>query len=617
MSKKKRRKWDYDKVKAFVEGSDGNGCKLLSKDYKNGTVPLHLLCKCGEEFEVTFSKFNYRNKRQCNKCGVALRAKKRRLSIKDVRLCVESEGCQLVSSSFKGVDKPLQIKCSCGDIFVTNYKTFKHDGKNSCNECTGYHRWDYIKVKDYVLANSDSKLVSKKYVNNTSPLKFRCSCGEAFTTSLKNFQVGKRTCDTCGRTFIDTTGLRLGRQSKKYEDIKYYIETESGSDCKLLSEAYISGEKKLQLKCKCGEVFYTSYNSFLHSDTRRCKKCTSKLVSSLFKLKYEDVKHFINIKSSSGCELMSKEYLLAKELIDIKCWCGRVFTTSWDSFKNKGKRQCNECGWQNTSDSLVLSYNDIANRISNHMGAELVTSEDNYTNTRSRIDVKCSCGSTYNTTYNSFINSNGKCPECAAMSIGDSNRKTTEKFTAEVSVLGENKYVLISDYFGAHEKVSIMHLDCGRTYEVTPTSFLSGSRCPQCRESKGERRIRVFLESLYIKYTYDKSICKNLISSKGMALRYDFHLPGYNLLIEYDGEQHYRPVNFGGCSDSKALLSHNATKFNDNIKNQYCKDNNIPLLRIPYWEFDNIETILEEFLTEHGVIELGQQSNEQTQLAMM
>jgi len=72
-------------------------------------------------------------------------------------------------------------------------------------------------------------------------------------------------------------------------------------------------------------------------------------------------------------------------------------------------------------------------------------------------------------------------------------------------------------------------------------------------------------------------------------LPFDFYLPDYNLCIEYDGIFHYEDI-FDKPYDFKT------GKKRDKIKTKYCKDNNINLLRIPYWEFDNIEEILRQTL---------------------
>lgn len=78
--------------------------------------------------------------------------------------------------------------------------------------------------------------------------------------------------------------------------------------------------------------------------------------------------------------------------------------------------------------------------------------------------------------------------------------------------------------------------------------------------------------------------------------RFDFYLPQYNLFIEYDGEQHYKPVKYYNQSEEEANASLAKTQEHDRIKNLYCEENAINLLRIPYWEKENIETIINNHL---------------------
>ena len=71
-------------------------------------------------------------------------------------------------------------------------------------------------------------------------------------------------------------------------------------------------------------------------------------------------------------------------------------------------------------------------------------------------------------------------------------------------------------------------------------------------------------------------------------LPFDFYLPNYNLAIEFDGLQHMKPI-YGEDAFK-------TTKLHDAMKNNYCRWNDIDLLRIPYWERDNIEQILIDYL---------------------
>lgn len=74
-------------------------------------------------------------------------------------------------------------------------------------------------------------------------------------------------------------------------------------------------------------------------------------------------------------------------------------------------------------------------------------------------------------------------------------------------------------------------------------------------------------------------------------LPFDFYLPDYNCCIEYDGEQHIRATTlYGGEEGLKKV------KLRDSIKNKYCKDNNIPLLRISHKENENINIIIDNFI---------------------
>ena len=172
------------------------------------------------------------------------------------------------------------------------------------------------------------------------------------------------------------------------------------------------------------------------------------------------------------------------------------------------------------------------------------------------------------------------CPMCAG-----NVKKTHEQYVEEVQLINSDIEV-IEEYIDA--KTSILHkckID-GYIWFAVPDAVLHGCGCPQCAESSGERQIRQWLEKHNIKYEYQKSFddCRDIL-----PLPFDFYLISYNCCIEYDGRQHYESIEFfGGQEHLKYVKSH------DNIKTEYCKNNNIKLLRIPY--FANVEEELNNFL---------------------
>lgn len=117
--------------------------------------------------------------------------------------------------------------------------------------------------------------------------------------------------------------------------------------------------------------------------------------------------------------------------------------------------------------------------------------------------------------------------------------------------------------------------------------------CVYCSSSIGENIIRNELNQFGISFEEQKIFdgCKYI-----KPLRFDFYIPEFNLAIEYDGQQHFEPVNFSGKGMEYASKIFDETKKRDEIKNNFCVENNIRLLRIPYTENKHIHTILENNL---------------------
>lgn len=286
------------------------------------------------------------------------------------------------------------------------------------------------------------------------------------------------------------------------------------------------------------------------------------------RLTYEYVKEYIE---NEGYELLSNDYVNAHEKLLIKCKQGHEFNMNFNNFKS-GKR-CPIC------DRLKkrLTYKKVKNEIEKE-GHKLLS--DTYVNSSTPLKIKCPNSHVYIRSYNYFRN-DCRCSICKEKEIKD---KKLKRFNEVKNYIESFNYKLLSkEYINNRTKLQI-ECNKGHIYFVTLDDFQRGNRCPYCSSPKGEKRIIDICNKLKIKYIpkYKIKDCKYK-----NILTFDGYFPQYNILIEYDGIQHFEIVkHFGGFD---GFIDR---KIRDTIKNIYCKNNNIELLRIPYWDYDNIENII-------------------------
>ena len=293
---------------------------------------------------------------------------------------------------------------------------------------------------------------------------------------------------------------------------------------------------------------------------------------------YQDVK---SIVENEDYELISTEDEIVNEKGFVKTstkitvWCKNVNhsykTPRLDGFI-RGNR-CREC----SNDNMKLTYEYVKKYIES-LGYKLISNE--YMNARMKLEVECPKGHRYKVTFDNFKHGY-RCPYCCG------NVKYNYIYIKEyIESFG---YKLISnEYIGVFDKLEV---ECpkGHRYKVNFNNFQNGYRCPICNQSSGEQEVSRILEKYNITYIQQYKF-RNCVDKN--ELPFDFYIPLFNIIIEFDGKQHFEVVNFNNDEEYIALEKFDLIKKHDNIKTQYCKDNNIKLIRIPYWDYKNIEEIL-------------------------
>lgn len=266
--------------------------------------------------------------------------------------------------------------------------------------------------------------------------------------------------------------------------------------------------------------------------------------------------------------------------------CGNEWQVNPDNFINKNTR-CPSCAFKRNSGNRTMKHKDFVEQVDELTGTEYKVLS-RYKKTHKEIKIKhVTCGHVYVTRPSGFLRGS-RCPECANVQIGMKLRLTHTEYLERIKENHGNEFEVIGTYIKSDEKIEIKHIACGKSWVVFPLNITG---CPNCYASEGESLVESYLIKNQYKYMreYRFSDCRHK-----NTLPFDFAIfkNGELInLIEFEGRQHYVPIDYwGGIENLKK------TQLRDEIKRDYCSKNNIPLIEIPYWRMTDINKILLEGL---------------------
>lgn len=215
-----------------------------------------------------------------------------------------------------------------------------------------------------------------------------------------------------------------------------------------------------------------------------------------------------------------------------------------------------------------------------------ITVVGEYVNSNTKIEFMCSKGHIWKSAPSNLL-SGCSCPFCKGERISALKFKTHKQFLEEVLELGIDVTVL-GRYHSAREHILCRCNKCNHEWMITPNNLLRGFGCPKCKKSKGEQAVEEYLIAHNIVFETQKRFA-DCIDQR--PLPFDFYLPEYNMLIEYQGAQHYMATHRMG--DEEKLIYRQK---HDCIKREYCKDKGINLLEIPYTNLNQVSEILSDVI---------------------
>lgn len=285
----------------------------------------------------------------------------------------------------------------------------------------------------------------------------------------------------------------------------------------------------------------------------------------------------------ADCVYLSNEIIRKSKkvriLVRFQCSCGNEFPKTLDDVLSNKYLQCQQCAIRNRGHSHRKGSHKVIDYIESQ-GYEVLDKTQDYI-TSDYVEVKDSEG------YYGFVKDAGL-KSGKGMSRFDirSNKKHYITNVNHWAKLNGINVVCTGFSDKQYCRQGLMFkCECGNEFITSIASFQNGKIvCDECSRkiSRYEKSFKQFLEDEHIEHIYQYSLnqCRDTL-----PLPFDFYLPKFNLLIEIDGEGHYRPCHFNQIGHKDAMTGFEITQKHDAIKNEFCRSNNLLLLRIPYTKF--------------------------------
>jgi hypothetical protein len=259
-----------------------------------------------------------------------------------------------------------------------------------------------------------------------------------------------------------------------------------------------------------------------------------------------------------------EEYKTALTKILVECVeCGRKWKVAPSSLLQGNG--CNVCSSVRVGEKIRKSHSQFVSELFERHSNLVVNSE--YITMHHNINFTCTdCHNTFDRMA-ADIFYDGGCPFCNLNNLPQRQPKTLEQFLIDVDQINKD-VIYIDGYTKASDRVHVKCKVCNHEWWPIGTSLTSGFGCPMCNMSHGERRIKDYLNIHTYIYIPQKTF-SGLIGVGGGNLSYDFYVPNYNTLIEFQGEYH------DGSAKIQTAIEFERQQEHDRRKRQYAEKHNI------------------------------------------
>lgn len=352
--------------------------------------------------------------------------------------------------------------------------------------------------------------------------------------------------------------------SKKYtkEEIENILNKRG---YKMLSNIFVNVREHIDIEDNNGYLYHTTMENIINNK----KPCMAHF-SNPYSIK--NIQHYLNLNNSK-VTIISKEYKNNKQLLEFKCGCGNIYSCNLEKLLHRKKLQCNRCGIEKRSMMRREDIDNVKEEFVNNGYKPLFTKYVNCFDKLKCIDKEGYLG---------LLDLHSLRDGGSFDIVGKYNPYSIKNIEHYIKTNNLFCTIISKDFKNSNTKLEFK-CECGNIYKSTWKSFITNhnDRCETCSKKQSQYAFKVenYLKTNNLNYDKEHTFenCKNI-----NILRFDFivYINGQNILIEVDGETHFKPSWNGieGLKKQQKL---------DLIKNKFCIKNNIKLIRIPYNEVND------------------------------
>jgi len=377
--------------------------------------------------------------------------------------------------------------------------------------------------------------LSDKYGKIQDAYKWKCSQGHVWETSFVSVRQGSW-CPKCA--------------FKSNRTIDNCIDLAKSRDGYFLSEEYTNAKTKYIWKCKEGHIWRATYDS-VSSKKTWCPSCSNR--------KRKTVKDCQNLAIKNGGSFLNERYSNAHTKYKWRCKEGCIWEATYNQIEQG--YWCPKCYG-------AISIQDCID-IATAKGGKFLS--ECYVNNKTKMLWQCKYGHQWESSLASIKYKNRWCPKCQGF-----NSKRNPPTTQDCNKIANSNggKFLSSEYVKSNSKY-LWECKKGHKWKSTYNAVQQGYWCSKCRASKSQRYIYNILKEHFsactVMFNY-KDFDWLKTSARG-KMELDIFVIELKLAIEYDGEQHFMPVKFGGMSEKQAAKAFSKQKERDIIKNNLIKQN--------------------------------------------